>query len=345
MLAGGKLKPGPGNFGLFEIDEPKIEKDDDVLFRVTSVGICGTDVSIYKWTETAAKYDPVFPLVTGHEMSGIVEQIGKGVTQFKVGDHVTVNEHIFCDHCDVCAEGRTNVCKDRVVLGCHVNGAMTRKFKVRERNVFKVPDNIPTWAGSLAEPLSVSLHAVEMLPSDPDDIVVVFGVGTVGLGVILKLVEDGVKTIFAATRHKSQRLDLAEEYGAIPVAMEDQDLAEVMKKVTGKDLADKTYECTGAAPVVNQCIMVTKPGGKMCQVGIPGSPVAIPMGAEIAMNEKTIVGTRAFYHSTWPKTLKMMEHQGDKALKLVTHRLPLEEFASGIDLITSGEAIKVIIEP
>ncbi len=345
MIAGGKLKPGPGNFGLFEIDEPVLRDDDDVLFRVTSVGMCGTDVSIYNWTETAAKYDPVFPLVTGHEMCGYVEEVGKNVTRCKVGDLITVNEHIFCDHCDVCAEGRTNVCKDRVVLGCHVNGAMTKKVVVRQRNVFKLPENIPAYAGSIAEPLSVSIHAVEMMPADPDDLVVVFGVGTVGLGVILQLLDSGVKNVIAATRHHSQRLELAEEFGAIPVATgEGEDLMEVIHKF-GKDFADKTYECTGAPAVVTQSIETVRPGGKICEVGIPGYPVPVAMGAEIAMNEKTIVGSRAFYHSTWDKTMKLMAHRGDDILKMITHRLPLEEFASAIDLITSGKCIKVVIEP
>ena len=344
MKAGGKLKAGYGNFGLFEIDKPTLRNDDDVLFRVTSVGMCGTDVSIYKWTETAAKaYHPVFPLVTGHEMSGIVEEVGKNVTRCKPGDHITVNEHIFCGECEDCKAGRTCICPDRVVLGCHVNGAMTQYVVVRQQNCFKLPDNIPPYAGSIAEPLSVSIHAVERMPVEPGELVVVFGVGTIGLGVILALLQSGAKVI-AATRRDSLRLRLAAEFGAIPVAMEKEDVMDAIHR-EGRKFADKVFECVGVESIINKCFEVVRCGGSICEVGIPGGPVPISMGGEVAMNEKNLIGSRAFYHSTWDSTIKLLAERGDQALKMITHRLPLEDFASAIDLITSGECIKVVIEP
>ena len=338
------MKAGLGNFGLFEIEKPTLRDGNDVLFKVTSVGMCGTDVSIYNWTETVAKaYHPEFPLVIGHEIAGIVEEVGKNVTRVKPGDFIAVNEHIFCGECDFCKEGRTSICTSLVVVGCHVNGGMTEYGVVRQQNCFKLPDNIPHYAGSITEPLSVSIHAVERTPVNPGEVVVVFGVGTIGLGVILALQQSGA-TVIAATRRDSVRLQLAVEFGAIPVAMEKDDLMDIIHK-TGKRWADKVFECVGVDSIINKSINVVRPGGTICEIGIPGAPVPINIGNEITLSERVIIGSRTFYYSTWDTTMKLLAERGDQALKLITHRLPLEEFATAIDLIKAGECIKVVINP
>ena len=342
ILAGGKTAPGPGHFEIFLIDKPELRDENDVLFRVTSVGMCGTDVSIYKWTDTAARYNPQWPLVTGHEMAGIVEEVGANVTRFKPGDFITVNEHIFCGECEACKQGRTSICNNRYVLGCHVNGAMTRYMVVREQNVFKLPDSIPHYAGSIAEPLAVSIHAIERMPAEKDDLVVVYGAGTIGLGVVLALIDQGIKVICADI--VQARLDVAAEFGAIPVNTTTQDIMDAIR-AQGKDFADKVYECTGVEPIVKKSFEIVCNCGSICQVGIPGYPIAIEMGAEVAMNEKNIIGTRAFYHSTWDKAIELMARRPEQCTRLVTHRLPLERFPEAIDMMKSGDCIKIVIEP
>lgn len=345
MKAVAKLKEGYGNIGMMEIEKPKLRNEDDVLFRVTSVGVCGTDISIYKWTDTVAReYHPKFPLVIGHEMSGIVEEVGANVTRFKPGDHITVNEHIFCGKCSQCLKGRTCICEDREILGCHINGAMTEYVVVRQMNCFKLPDNIPHNSGCIAEPMSVAIHAVERLPVSKDDVVVVFGVGTIGLSVCIVLLEAGAKVLAVGTQVDGKRLDIARELGAIPVMLGSQDLLDEIHK-TGKKWADKAYECSGAEMALKQAIEVIEPAGCVCEVGIPGKEIPINVGGQIVFREKTIIGSRAFYHATWDKTMKLLAKSGDKAEKLITHRLPLEKFEDAVKLIQSGECVKTVICP
>lgn len=345
MKAGAKMREGAGNFEVIELDRPCLRDENDVLFRVTSVGMCGTDVSIYKWTDTVAKeYHPRFPLVIGHEMSGIVEQVGRNVTRIRVGDHVAVNEHIFCGVCEMCREGRTCICEDRVILGCHVDGAMTEQMVVRELNCFKLPESIPLYAGSIAEPLSVAVHAIDRVPAGAGDVAVVFGVGTIGLGVSLVLVQAGVTVLAVGIGGDETRLALAKELGAIPLQLGKQDLQEELRKL-GKKWADVAYECSGAAKALNDAIDVIKPAGTVCEVGIPGKDIPVDIGGKIVFREKSIVGSRAFYHKTWGKTMALLESCGGKAEKLITHKLPLEEFEKGIDLITSGACVKVVVTP
>lgn len=347
MLAGGKTAPGVGHFETFEIEKPEIKNDTDVLFRVTSIGMCGTDVSIYKWTDTVAKeYHPQFPLVIGHEMSGIVEQVGSAVTKFKPGDHVAVNEHIFCGKCEQCKAGRTCICTDRAILGCHINGACTKYMVVRELNCFKVPDNVPTYAGSLAEPLSVAVHAVERCPVKPGDVAVVYGVGMIGLGVCLVLGKAGATVLAVGTPKDEKRMLIAKDLGAKTIISKDkEDVLQVLREMGKVDGADVAYDCSGAPAALQSAIEVIRPAGIVCEVGIPGQEIPIDVAGQLVFKEKQIIGTRAFYHSTWNKTMELMGESADLLDKFITHKLPLERFAEAIDLIKNGEAIRAIICP
>lgn len=348
MLAGGKTAPGPGHFETFEIEKPEIENATDVLFRVTSVGMCGTDVSIYEWSDTVAKeYHPKLPLVIGHEMSGIVEEVGSAVTRFKPGDHVTVNEHIFCGECEQCKAGRTCICGNRVILGTQVNGACTKYMVVRELNCFKVPDNVPIYAGALAEPLSVAVHATERLPVHEGDVAVVYGVGMVGLGVCLVLAKAGAHVVAVGLPKDEHHLQIAKELGAVPVTAEKEGVANVLEAVRsfGKEWADISYDCSGSVSGLRNAMEVICPAGAVCEVGIPHRDIPIDVAGQIVFKEKSLIGSRAFYHETWNKTMDLMGKSADLLDKFITHKLPVERFAEAIDLIKSGEAIRAIIVP
>lgn len=348
MLAGGKVAPGPGHFETFWVEKPEIVNDTDVLFRVTSVGMCGTDVSLYEWSETVAKeYHPTLPLVLGHEMAGVVEDVGSAVSRFKPGDFITVNEHIFCGECEYCKEGRTSLCTNRDILGTMINGACTKYMVVRERNCFKLPDNVPLYAGALAEPLSVATHAVERLPINEGDVAVVIGAGMIALGVCLVLLKSGAKVIVVGLPKDEHHLQVAKELGAIPLVAEKQGTDNIMEAIhsLGKDWADAAYDCSGSASGIRNAMEVIKAAGTVCEVGIPHNDIPIDVAGQITFREKQLIGSRAFYHDTWNKTMELMGKSADVLDKFITHKLPVERFSEAIDLIKSGEAIRAIIVP
>lgn len=348
MLAGGKTAPGPGHFETFYVEKPEIKHPTDVLFRVTSVGMCGTDVSIYDWSDTVAKeYHPALPLVIGHEMAGVVEEVGEAVTRFKPGDFITVNEHIFCDDCDFCRTGRTCLCGRRVILGCQVNGACTDYLVVREKNCFKLPDNVPLYAGALAEPLSVAVHALERLPVCRGDVVAVFGIGMVGLGVCLAALKAGAHVVAVDIPKAEEHLKVAEELGAVPVVSAPSGIDNILEAIRGfgKASADKAFDCSGAPAGLRNAIDVVVSGGTVCEVGIPHRDIPVDVAGQIVYKEKTLTGSRAFYQETWNKTIKLMGESAELLDKFITHKLPVERFAEAIDLIKSGEAIRAIIVP
>lgn len=348
MLAGGKTAPGPGHFETFYIEKPEIKNPTDVLFRVTSVGVCGTDVSIYEWSDTVAKeYNPPLPLVIGHEMAGVVEKVGPLVTRFKPGDFITVNEHIFCGDCDYCNTGRTCVCGGRTILGCQANGACTQYLVVREQNCFKLPDNVPLYAGALAEPLSVAVHAAERLPIHKGDVVAVFGIGMIGLGVCLVALNAGAKVVAVDIPKAEEHLKIAEEMGCVPVVSAPSGVDNILEAIreSGKDFADKAFDCSGSTPGLRNAIDVVVSGGAICEVGIPHKDIPIDVAGQIVYKEKTLIGSRAFYHETWNKTIKLMGESAELLDKFITHKLPVERFAEAVDLVKSGEAIRAVIVP
>lgn len=348
MLAGGKTAPGPGNFATFEVEKPVITADTDVIFRVTAVGMCGTDVSIYEWSDTVAnEYRPKLPLVLGHEMAGVVEQVGAAVTRFKPGDFITVNEHIFCGECEDCQAGRTSLCANRSILGTTVDGACTSYLKTRERNCFRLPDNVPLYAGALAEPLSVAMHATERLPVKSGDVAVVIGVGMIGLGICMILAKSGVHVVAVGLPKDEHHLQIAKELGAVPVVSAPSGVENILQAVRsfGKDYADVAFESSGSAPGLRNAIEVIRAAGAVCEVGIPHKDIPIDIAGQIVYKEKQLIGSRAFYHATWNKTMKLMEDNAELLDKFITHKLPIERFAEAIDLIKSGEAIRATIIP
>ncbi|KJS81165.1 MAG: hypothetical protein JM58_17605 [Peptococcaceae bacterium BICA1-8] len=346
MRAVAKIKPGYGNMGIVEMDKPKIQKPYDVLIKVKSVGMCGTDVSIYKWTPTVEKeYHPNLPNVIGHEFAGIVEAVGSAVTGIKVGDHVTANEHIFCGTCEYCLAGMECICQTRPILGCHINGGMTEYIVVREKNCFILPENVSLHAGALAEPLSVCIHAIERVPVKQDDIVAILGAGAIGLGLALVLKGLGVKRYFIIGLEKDKaRLEVAKEFGAHPIVLGEDEPLTVIQNITGKKGPNIVYECSGAIAAIKMAIDICRPAGSIGLVGIASKAQEIDT-SRLVFEEKTIVGCRAFYHKTWETTMKLMETIGNDAEKLITHRLPLDAYDEALELIQSGKCIKTIIEP
>ena len=346
MKAVAKIKPGYGNIGIIEMDKPAINNPDDILIRVKSVGMCGTDVSIYKWTPAIEKeYHPALPNVIGHEIAGIVEAVGSKVTRAKVGDHVAVNEHIFCGSCEMCLAGRECVCENRPILGCHINGGMTQYIVVREKNCFVLPPNVPLYAGALAEPLSVGVHAVERVPATAEDVVAVIGAGTIALAIVLALKGIGNRSTFViGLEQDAFRLNIAKQLGAYAIVAGKEDPLAVIGKMTGKKGPSIVFECAGATESIKMALDICRVGGTVGLVGIAGNPVDIDTSL-VVFREIKIVGCRAFYHKTWAATMKLMATVGADVEKLITHRLPLAEYEKAFELIKTGACIKTIIEP
>ncbi|MCM3761339.1 alcohol dehydrogenase catalytic domain-containing protein [Alkalihalobacillus oceani] len=346
MKAVAKTQPGYGNFELINLPIPNEPSDHEVLIEIKSVGVCGTDLSIYKWTETVAKeYNPSFPLIPGHEFAGVVKKVGKKVINFKVGDKVAVNPHISCGKCQFCKNGSQNICQHRPILGCHANGGLTQYVKVREQNVFRLPDHLPIYLGSLAEPMSVAVHALKRVENDKNNTAVIVGAGTVGLLQVIACRAAGYQKVMVLGLNVDKgRLKIAESLGAISINIETQDVFAAMKQHIGMPYADVVFEAAGTNSSIKLSIDIVKPTGSVALTGIASSSTDIET-TKLVFAEKSIIGCRAYNLATWPITMELMGRSIEELKLIVTHRKTISEFAEAIELLITRESLKVVIEP
>ncbi|EBX1835025.1 galactitol-1-phosphate 5-dehydrogenase, partial [Salmonella enterica subsp. enterica serovar Ouagadougou] len=159
-----------------DVRKPEIEKENDVLIKVNTAGICGSDISRFG---KIGSYNP--GLTWGHEFSGIVESTGRGVTSVSKGDRVTACNCFPCFHCDYCKQGNYARCTDMKVLGGQVNGAFAEYIRMPAENVLKLPDSMDFATASFIEPSSVVVHGMRQVDIKPGNSVAIVGCGTIGL--------------------------------------------------------------------------------------------------------------------------------------------------------------------
>jgi threonine dehydrogenase-like Zn-dependent dehydrogenase len=169
----------------------------------------------------------------------------------------------------------------------------------------------------------------------------------IGLGVCLVLRKAGAHVVVVGMPKDEHHLKVAKELGAVPVIASTEGVDNVLDAIHcfGKEWANAAYDCSGSAVGLRDAIEVICPAGAVCEVGIPAKDIPIDVAGQILYKEKTLIGSRAFYHSTWNKTMELMGESVALLDKFITHKLPVERFAEAIDLIQNGEAIRAVIVP
>ncbi len=337
-----KTARGPGNLELKEIKDPR-PKRDEILIEVVAAGICGTDVHI--------KHDQTFytpPVILGHEYSGKVVEIGPDVTEVAIGDSVVSPATAYCGKCYQCKTGHMNRCtseKKRILGTSRANGAFAKYLTVPEYIIHKVPKSVPMEEAALAEPTACVVHSViDKSPIMPGDVVVVQGPGTMGLlaAQIAKAMGAG-KVIVTGVSADQWRFDIAKKIGVdltLDVQVEQDPLKTIMNETNGRG-ADVVIEASGACIACNQALDFVKVAGHVTLLGIRGRPLEIDLDA-IAIKELTMSGTWGTLPSSWVTTLRLMESKKIDVAPLITHRISLDNWENGFELMEKQKAIKVL---
>lgn len=337
-----KTTKGPGNLELKEVKDPKPKKDE-VLIEVAAAGICGTDIHI--------KHDQTFytpPVILGHEYSGKVIDVGPDVTEVAVGDPVVSPATAYCGKCYQCKTGHMNRCtsdKKRILGTSRANGAFAKYLTVPEYIIHKVPKGVTLEEAALAEPTACVVHSViDKSPIMPGDTVVVQGPGTMGIlaAQVAKAMGAG-KIIITGVSADQWRFDIAKKIGAdiiLDVQKNPDPVKTVMNETNGRG-ADVVIEASGACIACNQALDFVKVAGHVTLLGIRGRSLEIDLDA-IAIKELTMSGTWGTLPSTWVTTLRLMESKKIDVAPLITHRIPLEKWEYGFELMEKQKAIKVL---
>jgi threonine 3-dehydrogenase len=314
----------------------------DVLIRVTHAGICGTDRHIWEWDHWAAGRIPV-GIITGHEFVGVIERVGTAVARFAPGMRVSAEGHI-CSGTDYNARtGNAHIAKDTKILGVDRDGVFAEFVSVPEENVWPVHPSIPDHIAAILDPLGNAVHTV-MSANVSAKTVLITGVGIIGLMAVTVAKTAGASRIFV-TDVDERRLALAKKLGATAAfkANDPMWIDKVRKECRG-DGPDVLLEMSGHPAAIDDGFKALRMGGTAALLGIPSRPIAFDLSSHVIFKGATVLGIngrRMF--ETWYQMEELLLSGRLELEEIVTHRIPMANFADGFGCMQSGEGIKVVM--
>jgi L-iditol 2-dehydrogenase len=340
MKAVVKTSSGIGNVEVMDVPEPK-PKPDEVMVEVKAAAICGTDIHIYY-----DEYTNCPPVVLGHEMSGVVVEVGKKVTMFKAGDRVTSETFKYtCGHCRFCQIGLIGLCTERLSMGVHVDGAFTKYVLQREESLHRLPDNVDFDEGSLCEPMAAAVRAVyERANILPGDVVIVSGPGPIGLLCLQAAKLHGATLVLCGVTEDRNRLKLGKNLGADFVINVEKNSLNLIRDITDGLGADAAFECAGARESLDQCIKTVRKGAQVIEVGLFGRNVEVNMDQGV-IKELTILPSFTYRHRTWELAIKLLGEGKLKTAPLVSGHFPLTEWEKAFETVKARQGHKYLLSP
>jgi len=331
------IEPGKVDFLLRTVDEPK---EQQVVIKIASSAICGSDLHIFKGKHPSAP----LPVTIGHEFAGEVVAVGSKVSKVKIGDRVTVEPVIVCGKCRACRTGNYGYCENISFTYRVGDGAMADYITVEEPYVYKLPEHLSYSAGALIEPLAVAVHAVRRADIKLGEKVLVIGAGAIGILVAALCRRRGAAEV-AIADFTQKRLNIALELGAtMAINPSKQNVYDVVSKITDGVGMDKTFECVGLEATFNQAMMALRKNGLATIVGIFENPnITIP-ATRFITHEIRVQGSQG-YCWDFPIALEMSKEIDLE--KLITHTFKLEDLQQALEtcLDRDSGALKVIIHP
>ena len=302
-----------GAVGVFDIDPPAAPKDDEVLVKIHSAALCGSDLHAYEYIESYRSFMTV-PVVLGHEGSGVVEAVGSKVTTFKPGDRVMGESNIYCGVCRNCHLGMTNICDANLMRGLTTPGVMREYVTFAERNLHSVPDSLSFDEGAAAQAVTVSAHGVlGRIAIRPGDAVLVSGVGIIGITAAQLARACGGTVILSGTdADEATRVPEVRGMGFDVINCQKENVTEGFVRRTGRK-ADFAIECSGAAPALLGALDATRKGGSVLILGLPNGDVTFPL-AKAVRNEINIITS---YTSSWDDYEKTLPLLGSGTLAIL----------------------------
>ena len=307
---------------LGEAPMPKMGPDD-VLIKVQSVGVCGSDLHYYR-SGAIGDFKVEFPFVLGHEAAGIVEDVGENVTTLKKGERVCMEPGVPCMKCEECLSGHYNLCKDvRFWATPPYDGVLSEYVAHPAAFTFKIPDNMSFTEGALVEPLAIGLHACNMGGVKLGQTVAIMGAGCIGLVTLLAAKAYGATRIIVGDV-LDKRLDKARELGAIAVNTKEEDfVAKVMELTEGRG-ADVCIDCAGFSATVDSCLSCAKPAGVVIIVGL-GQDRVDGFNTSIMSTKELTVKSIFRYRNLYPTAINAIADGRIDVESIVSHRFTFDD--------------------
>lgn len=323
-----------------EIDIPTL-KDDEVLIKVKTVGVCGSDLHLFKGTHPFRKP----PAILGHEIAGEVIETGNKVKNIKVGDRVTVEPHVGCGECEFCKQDLVNLCLNKKAPGTpHWNGTFVEYFNAPEKVIHKLNDNISYEMGTLIEPLAVAVHAIDRITVKEKDTIVILGSGTVGLLTLVAARECGYKNIIC-TDTQEFNLAMARKQGAVRTLnpLKDDVIAKIRAFTDGRGV-DVALIAADAKNIVDQAAAVVRKRGEVGMVSMITEPIPV-YPYSFVFNELTLFGAMTYETKDFVKAVDMINNGLDLS-DFITQKFSIEDSQKALSVLNekTENVVKIIVE-
>lgn len=317
----------------------------EALIRVKAVGVCGTDY--HMWTGGVVTNIPIIP---GHEFCGVVEETGAGVISVKPGDKIVSRLNIaVCGTCRPCLTGNPHMCIHRECPGFKREGAYAEYISIDAKQLIRLDDGVTFEEGAVIEPMAIVAHALlERTKVEPEDTVVVFGPGPIGLIAVQMAKINGASRVIAVGTDVDEaiRLPLAGKLGArLTLNAQKQDIDAVIMEITGGKGADLVVEASGSEAAINTGLRILRRQGRMCILGLPSRPqnnVSWLTAAEKSLN---LVFSYSSSPWSWNIVVSMVGRKAIDARSLITHTYPLSDFREMFNKIKQGDVVKGVFLP
>ena len=338
MKALAKTKAEPGIW-MIEAPVPEVGYND-VLIKIHRTSICGTDLHIYQWDEWAQKTVPV-PMITGHEYSGEIVELGQGVEGFAVGDRVSGEGHLTCGYCRNCRAGLRHLCRNSIGVGVNRQGAFAEYMTLPAYNLFQLPDEVSYDLAAIFDPFGNAVHTALAFDLVGEDVLIT-GAGPIGIMAAAVARHVGARHV-VITDINDERLDIARGMGVtrgVNVARES--LSDVMAELDMSEGFDVALEMSGVASAINEMLEAINHGGKVAMLGIPPGEMPIDWSRVIfkGLTIRGIYGREMF--ETWYKMASLIQ-SGLNLEPIITHHFAADDFEKAFALMEAGSSGKVVL--
>ena len=337
-----KEKPESGAVFRDDLPIPQIG-DNDVLIKVKSAAICGSDQHILHWSPWAHGRIKR-PLIFGHETAGEIVEVGSAVRRFRVGDRVAVETHIPCNKCYQCQTGNQHICESMTVVGVHGAGIFAEYASIPQDCIWKVDDSIDWDIASMLEPLGVAVHGVFAADCGMKN-VLILGCGPIGAMAVGAAKMAGAANVYV-TDIFDDKLALGKKMGAdYTFNSKKLDYIAEVKKLTNGRGADIVIDYTGNAKVVAEAFDALALGGQFTIVGMFDEPIELDLTKAIVYKEATVVGVtgRLMYKNWWQGTALLKA--GLDIRPVIGGKYAMKDYQQAFDALTKGAPGKMLLIP
>jgi L-iditol 2-dehydrogenase len=328
-----------GKIEFHEVAKPA-PQSDQVLIQVKNIGVCGSDIHVYHGLHPYTSY----PVVQGHEVAGVISEVGEMVQGFSKGDQVVFMPQVTCGTCYPCRHGMYHICDSLKVMGFQTGGAAQEFIVIDTEKVLKVPNHVPPDQAAMVEPIAVAVHALSRGGEVKEKNVLVLGAGTIGnlVGQVAKAL--GAKAVMITDVSEYKR-EQARQSGLDFVVDPAEDLTRAIIDHFGPDRADLILECVGVQDTITQAISNARKGSTIVVVGVFGKKPLVDLGL-VQDREISLVGTLMYQRRDYEKAIELVSKGQLKLEKLISRHYAFMQYMEAyqdIDL-AQGNTMKVMID-